>query len=170
MEKGSCTQAAYDDAEGAERVTLDGLNLLLMQSLVKHTNQPLTPEILSQEVWKRDHVSLDTIAKRVSLLRTALLPLSGGEQIIRTLPNRGYQLVGGAKPINDQTVKDAVLNQPAAQGPQTPPSKSMPYGARIWAAIVIIIGVGLIYYINKQDSPPTLKDPGTGLELVAPGN
>ncbi|UTW55693.1 hypothetical protein [Kordiimonas sp. SCSIO 12610] len=155
-ETGIC---AVDNSNSPNEVKLEGLNLLLMRALTEFGSEPLTIDVLSKIVWKRDHVSEDTIAKRISLLRATLSEIAGSTQVIRTLPNRRYQLIGPIKKLEVSEVPPTPLATKHAN------KKSF-----IIAVAVILILITTAVYQMTSTKPPVLKDPETGKELIAPNS
>lgn len=84
---GTVTREGYPLIDG-------GLTLELFTALVDAAPEALDADHLAQRVWHRDHVSVDTISKRVSLLREGL----GSDHYVQTLPGRRYRL---AVPLGD---------------------------------------------------------------------
>lgn len=134
----------YDPIAGVVRRDVDlvtgGLTLALFDALVGAAPAALDAGALARQVWQRDHVSDDTIAKRVSLLRQAL----GSDHYVQTMPDRSYRL---AVPVARRT-PDA---QPAASGP----SKAVRRFLMLSALASVMGAVVLIALAMQDDASPT---------------
>ncbi len=73
-----------------ERVELTELNFRMLACLVNHAPHPVNPRALAQEVWGTGHVTGETIAQRIRLLRQALGDDGQTARYVRTRRGRGY--------------------------------------------------------------------------------
>lgn len=79
---------------GADRITLPDLSARVLELLARNAPEPVTQDDLARQAWGAPHVSSDTIAQRITLLRKAL----GDSTYIRTVRGRGYALAAKAAP------------------------------------------------------------------------
>lgn len=87
------------------RVELSDLSFSTLLALVSSAPEPVSRETLARRVWKSDHVSAETIAQRVRILRRALGDEPHAPRYVRTVRNRGYAFVG-------------TVSEPATQYPE----------------------------------------------------
>lgn len=168
---GWCKPSQKFQDSGSKDVRLSGLNLLLMQALVDAHPDGISTQMIAQHVWKRDFVEADTIAKRVSILRSELAGLCDPSDLIRTLPNRSYQLIGPVQKLPTEAIEKPTIGGDGSQAdsPSTQNSNSHFKGTSPWLAVTILVIFGaLIYFFYSEANKPVLRDPETGLELVAP--
>lgn len=163
-ESGVCWQVHNGQADKGEEIQLKSLNFLLMQALVSHYPGALSVQKIAQMVWGRNFVEDDTVAKRVSILRSELAKLVGEKDLIRTLPNREYQLIGPVQEISrvEKPDKFFAVDQDNTLQAAAPKSK-------IWIIVAsLAIVLATLGYLYLKPERTVLRDPETGLELVAP--
>lgn len=73
---------------------LPELSFELLLALVQSAPAILSREQLSNTVWRKTHVSDETIAQRIKLLRKSLDDDPKNPRYIRTIRGRGYTLLG----------------------------------------------------------------------------
>lgn len=76
------------------RIELSDLSFSTLLALVSSAPEPVSSEALARRVWKSDHVSAETIAQRVRILRRTLGDEPHAPRYVRTVRNRGYAFVG----------------------------------------------------------------------------
>ncbi len=154
---------------------IKGLTLAFMTALVEAAPDALDADQLARTVWRRDHVTDETIRKRVSLLRAAV-----GSELVRTLPDRRYVLSADVTIIPAGVAGD----QHAAPDSSAEPSHSAPDATSpavvggtlmrrmmIGAMAMLVAMLGLVVWagLRAGDAPPRLVNPETGDVLEAPG-
>ena len=72
-------------------MTLSPKTFDLLVFLALHPNRVMTKEALLAAVWPNSFVEESNLSQHVFLLRKALGTVSGGEQIVVTVPGKGYQ-------------------------------------------------------------------------------
>jgi DNA-binding winged helix-turn-helix (wHTH) protein len=90
---------------GADHIPLPDLSARVLELLARNAPEPVAQDDLARQAWGAAHVSSDTIAQRITLLRKAL----GDSAYIRTVRGRGYALAVEAAPADNQ--KPAWLRQ-----------------------------------------------------------
>lgn len=80
--------------KGGETLRLQDLTYELLLSLVSSAPEPLGLDAIAQQVWKAPHVTNDTIAQRIALLRKALGDDPKDPKYIRTVRGAGYAVIG----------------------------------------------------------------------------
>lgn len=86
------------------RIELSDLSFSVLLALVSSAPEPVSRETLARRVWKSDHVSAETIAQRVRILRRTLGDDPNAPRYVRTVRNRGYAFVGAvSKPATQCT-------------------------------------------------------------------
>lgn len=149
----------YDATTGTVRRTGEtliekGRTLELFEALVSAAPEPLDTEALAQAVWRREHVSNDTISKRVSLLRQAL----GSDHYVQTLPDRRYRLAVPVEPVAGDVQSTA---------PTTERARPTFLGIGLFAFIVILS----IFWIRQiGGNAPQMEGPhgGAPAQMVSP--
>jgi DNA-binding winged helix-turn-helix (wHTH) protein len=150
---------------GDEMLDTGGLTLSFLTALVQAAPEPLDADQLAAQVWRRDHVSDDTIRKRASLLRAAI-----GAELVRTLPDQRYAL---SKPVTNAS-EDALDQQAGASKQSGEDEDGAPTGlmiqpAMIAGAVFIVVLLGLTLWGSlRSEAPPRLVNPETGHVLEAP--
>lgn len=92
--------------------------------LVRHRNRVVSKDELMQAVWQGRVVSEDTLTSRIGAVRRAVGDSGGRQQLIRTIPRRGFRFVGelrepasdpgsavGAPPVVRLPIADDSLQQ-----------------------------------------------------------
>lgn len=89
--------AARRVVRAGEILVLNDLSFDLLCALADAHPAPLGPSELARRVWHQDHVSEDTLAQRIAMLRRALGDDARQPRYVRTVRNRGYALVPAPK-------------------------------------------------------------------------
>ena len=71
---------------------LPELSFQVLACLIRHAPAAVSTEVLSTEAWRQSHVTDDTIAQRIALIRKSLGDTARSPRYIRTLRGRGYTL------------------------------------------------------------------------------
>lgn len=127
-------------------------------ALVENSGHVLTKEDLLHRVWPDTKVEETTLAQNISTLRKALG--SGGEQLIQTIPKRGYRFTANVTLIQKAALKNELVNEmpevdkpTSALQPQT--AKLLPYQLAI--ALLFILAPAAIAYFVFFRQPATLN-------------
>ena len=80
--------------KGHDALKMQDLTFDLLYGLVESAPQPMNADALAERVWKVPHVSSDTIAQRIALLRKALGDDPKNPRYIRTVRGAGYAIIG----------------------------------------------------------------------------
>lgn len=89
---------------GADDIRLPDLSFDGLVSLIEVAPQPLSTAELSHAVWRAEHVSDETVAQRIALLRKALGDDPREPKYIRTVRGSGYAIVGSVKRVDGEPV------------------------------------------------------------------
>jgi len=132
-----------------------GRTLELFVALVDAAPEALDADRLAQRVWHRDHVSADTISKRVSLLRKGL----GSDHYVQTLPGRRYRLA--------VSLGDAPGDEHHSQSKPAPTEK---LGPAIIVGLAVLVALAVAFSTDQKPAETTAAAP-TGLpRMEAPTN
>jgi pimeloyl-ACP methyl ester carboxylesterase/DNA-binding winged helix-turn-helix (wHTH) protein len=91
----------------------------VLVQLIRHRNRVVSKDELMQAVWKGRVVSEDTATSRVGAARRAVGDSGGRQQLIRTVPRRGFRFVGelrepAGEPGNAAAATPSVAQLPVA--------------------------------------------------------
>ncbi|MEM7665862.1 MAG: winged helix-turn-helix domain-containing protein [Pseudomonadota bacterium] len=89
---------------GADDIRLPDLSFDGLVSLIEVAPQPLSTAELSHAVWRAEHVSDETVAQRIALLRKALGDDPREPKYIRTVRGSGYAIAGPVERVNGEPV------------------------------------------------------------------
>ncbi|TGY90360.1 hypothetical protein E5163_04355 [Marinicauda algicola] len=81
-----------------ERIALPDLSARVLGVLIDRAPEPVSAAELARAAWHLEHVSEDTIAQRIALLRKALGDDPRDPAFIRTVRGRGYALMATPRP------------------------------------------------------------------------
>jgi len=125
-----------------DRIPLPKLSFDLLVTLLEASPTIISPEDLKARVWNARHVSEETMAQRISLLRKALGDTANDPRYIRTVRGEGYGIAG------------------AVRAHQQPPSKSTSSRHLNWvaafAAFTLVISAILLFAMPESSPERTL--------------
>ncbi|MEE4208574.1 MAG: winged helix-turn-helix domain-containing protein [Parvularcula sp.] len=127
-----------------EESRLPDLSFSLLEALLKAAPQALSPDDLAREVWQLEHVSADTVAQRVTLLRKSLSDDPKEPRYVRTVRGAGYAAAG---PVATETTEH-----------QTVPTQSRPKRL-LWPAVAAAMFVMAVMAASNwrfQSAPPVV--------------
>lgn len=81
------------------RLDVSGLNFDVLIALVEGATKPLSVSALARQAWRLDHVSEETVAKRIALLREALGDDARQPRYVRTVRGHGYALAAPVETV-----------------------------------------------------------------------
>ncbi len=84
---------------GGEEIRLPDLSFDAFKKLIDAAPETVSLDEFRRDVWFADHVSSETIAQRIALLRKALDDRRGQPEYIRTVRGTGYALVGDVRQV-----------------------------------------------------------------------
>ncbi len=87
--------------DGTQAVT--GLSARVLLCLIEAAPNTVSPQQLAKGAWRLDHVSEDTIAQRIALLRKVFGDDPKSPRFIRTLRGDGYALIADLEPRREDT-------------------------------------------------------------------
>ena len=87
---------------GRLAIKLPDLSFELLLALLEAAPEALGQERLSKLVWKSSHVSDETLAQRIALLRKALNDDAQDPTYIRTVRGQGYAIAGEVSVLSDR--------------------------------------------------------------------
>jgi DNA-binding winged helix-turn-helix (wHTH) protein/uncharacterized protein HemY len=88
------TRAVHRDTSA---IKLPDLSFDALVALIEAAPEPVSAAMLSQSVWNSEHVSDETVAQRIALLRKALGDDTKDPAYIRTVRGSGYAIIGTVK-------------------------------------------------------------------------
>jgi len=107
--------------------TLDALNRLLSRDgrpvplqpkaldtlllLVERWDEVLTKDELLQQLWPDSFVEEADLSQNIYVLRKALGQAEGGDELIRTVPKRGYRFVADVRELRDLEDADLIVEE-----------------------------------------------------------
>lgn len=127
--------------EGTQAVT--GLSARVLLCLIQAAPNTVSPEQLARGAWRLDHVSEDTIAQRIALLRKLFNDDPKSPRVIRTLRGEGYALIASLEPA-------------APPAPEEPASPSRLRSVLILTVIVALTAAG--YGLYDRLGPSAVRD------------
>lgn len=74
----------------------------ILEVLVERANELVTKEELLEAIWPGEFVQESNLSQHVYLLRKALAS-AGGDELVKTVPRRGYRFVADAAPLGAST-------------------------------------------------------------------
>lgn len=143
-------------------VSLPALSAQVLGVLAADAPEPVNQARLAQAAWDLAHVSDDTIAQRIAMLRRTFEDDPKAPRYIRTVRGRGYALIADVTPV-------AAPVQPAKPAPASGPKRASLWagaaiiGALMMAGAVAILGRG----VEEQGPEVTLPEPGAVDDLLA---
>ncbi|MDK9738615.1 winged helix-turn-helix domain-containing protein [Vibrio sp. D404a] len=78
-----------------EVINLEPRSIELLELLLRHVGEPISAELIIEEIWKSSFISKNVLTNRISTLRSILqkhLPESDATKILVTYPRKGYFL------------------------------------------------------------------------------
>ncbi|MDK9759901.1 winged helix-turn-helix domain-containing protein, partial [Vibrio sp. D173a] len=78
-----------------EVINLEPRSIELLELLLRHVGEPISAELIIEEIWKSSFISKNGLTNRISTLRAILqkhLPESDATKILVTYPRKGYFL------------------------------------------------------------------------------
>jgi TolB-like protein/DNA-binding winged helix-turn-helix (wHTH) protein len=164
--------------EGRE-IELPGLSFDLLLVLARHAPRVLSAEELMELVWPGRVVNLETVAKRVELVRAALGDDSAEPRYVAVVRGHGYRLVAPVRAAAERRVAAqpvAAPPAPSVAAPPTAPATSAPSGWQrrtLWASAALagVAAVSVFAWLLAERGEPSgaLAPPAEGPSLaVAP--
>ncbi len=157
----------FDPATGrlsrdGEAVSLPALSAQVLSVLAADAPEPVNQARLAQAAWDMAHVSDDTIAQRIAMLRRTLEDDPRAPRYIRTVRGRGYALIADVSPV-------AASEQPAQRAPAPGPRQASRWaGAVIIGALIMAGAVAMLDRGGDERGPDvTLAEPGAVDDLLA---
>jgi DNA-binding winged helix-turn-helix (wHTH) protein/Tol biopolymer transport system component len=150
----------------------------LLLALVERHGHLLEKDELLKKVWKDTFVEEANLASNISQLRKALGDGENGQRYIETAPKRGYRFVANVKKVVNEYAELMIQEQPGSQSTVVEGEQSANAGELITAhpiaraehlkskvkrhsrilllalALLILLGVGLAYFIMRSPLPP----------------
>lgn len=85
------------DAEGARQ--LSGLTARVLDVLIAQAPHPVSLAAFAEQAWKQSHLTEDTLAQRIAVLRKALGDDPKSPTFVRTVRGEGYALIVKLSPL-----------------------------------------------------------------------
>lgn len=124
----------------------------ILELLIRHQGQLVSKEQILQRVWPDTVVEENNLQVHISALRKAL---GIDRDLIRTIPGRGYMLLGAESGVQDGPLPDDASGMPLLRGT---PSQRLP---------VVVELVGRDALLNEVNS--ALLDAHALITLIGPG-
>lgn len=96
--------------QGGDALKLQDLTFDLLAALVHSAPELMDTQALAERVWKAAHVSADTIAQRVALLRKALGDDPRDPRYIRTVRGAGYAVIGEVRLAEEEAESEREIS------------------------------------------------------------
>ena len=132
--------------KGGETLKLHDLTYELLLGLVSSAPEPLNLDSLAERVWKAPHVSNDTVAQRIALLRKALGDDPKEPKYIRTVRGSGYGVIGPVRVLNEAP-------------PAMPSKPRLPFAMVLgFALAVLTLGASVFWLWSTQTQEAEMQD------------
>ena len=130
-------------------IDLSDLGFDLLCYLAERAPDPVSNQELAENVWHQAHVSDQTVAQRVAMVRRALGDEASDPRFIRTVRGKGYAFIARREEVTGETVETA----------KRPRWKRVAIG---FAVAVGLLALGAVLLWNSVERPPVLLDPKNG--------
>lgn len=172
--------------ETGEIQRLGEFHYILLEILIKHAGEVLPRTMLINEVWKNRVVGNNSLPTAIYALRVALGDDGKQQEIIKTIPKKGYQfskefIVVHEDDATPLTTDSEVLPEKAATGLTASPFEETPaqsdssspsgadalrqknfrVNARLMAFLIglaIVIAASLFFFTGRESSQPGASD------------
>ncbi|WP_265569402.1 winged helix-turn-helix domain-containing protein [Sphingomicrobium nitratireducens] len=121
---------------GEAKVVVEPKMMDLLCVLAAHPREVETRDELIHETWHVDYGGDESLSRAISLLRKAFRDLGIEDQVIETIPRRGYRLLVDPEPEADTP------DEPAPTLRRAPATASAPQ--RRWWPIAVVLVVGIV--------------------------
>jgi len=149
-------------SRGDDTVSLPALSAQVLSVLAADAPGPVSQARLAKTAWNLAHVSDDTIAQRIAMLRRTFEDDPKAPRYIRTVRGRGYALIAEVRPATAF---------PAAVEPKTPHGRER---APLWAGAAILgvlLVTGAVAFLGRSGDAPApdiiAAEPGAVDDLLA---
>ncbi|MEM9500671.1 MAG: winged helix-turn-helix domain-containing protein [Pseudomonadota bacterium] len=126
----------------ARPIKLPDLSFDVFVALIEAAPEPVGTAALSQSVWDAEHVSDETVAQRIALLRKTLGDNPKNPTYIRTARGSGYAIVGTVDQLEGKSAT------------AWPLPLSRPNMVAATVAMVIALLAGLAFLVTPNPDPP----------------
>lgn len=103
--------SALIHTETGEMRRLGEYQFLLLQTLADHADEVLSRQFLMSEVWANRIVGSNSLPTAIHSLRTALEDNGKQQEIIKTIPKKGYMLNGDFLVVHQDNVEQAATGE-----------------------------------------------------------
>jgi len=151
------------NSEG-EAVRLGPVNMKVLAALVDHAGHVVTRSELFEVVWGNQVVGEDALTRCISDIRAELKKLSGREDLIETLPKRGYRWTLEVRESDDPVSRrqnssgSDIAPAIARSGQPRPRGRYVRFATRglaylVALAVIAIAGVWLVDQLSRPRLP-----------------
>ena len=163
----------YDD----QPVNLPLKEIELLCVLTDNSGQVITKDEILEKVWADSYVEESNLTRHIYLLRKTFKEYGEKEDLIQTVPRRGYRFTGklrdagnGDLVIERHSVSRTLIEVPDEAGPLTLPAQKKSGIARIavGVAAVSVLLIGAFLYWNYFRTPETVASPAVRSIAVLP--
>ena len=130
-------------------IDLSDLGFDLLCYLAERAPDPVSNQELAENVWHQAHVSDQTVAQRVAMVRRALGDDAANPRFIRTVRGKGYAFIAPREAMTDESGLTA----------KRPRWKTLAIVIALFAALLT---VGAVLLWRNAERPPVLLDPKNG--------
>jgi len=140
---------------------LSGLTARVLDVLIAQAPHPVPLSVFAELAWKQPHLSEDTLAQRIALLRKALGDDPRAPTYIRTVRGEGYALIA------DMSLLEAAGMDAPAQTPRAPWEL-----LGLGSGIVLLIGALAANMVTgsgqsqNRAAPPPLQQPNSAVDSL----
>lgn len=148
------------DPEGSQQ--LSGLTARVLDVLIAHAPEPVPLDVFASQAWKQPHLTEDTLAQRIALLRKALGDDPKSPSYIRTIRGEGYALIADFAPL------EAPATDTTAQTSRMP-WELLGLGAGILGLIAVLAANMMIGHEPERTRTPsdaTVQQPSSATDSL----
>lgn len=128
-----------------EPVNLPLKEIELLEVLTEHPGQVVTRDEMIDRIWADSYVDENNLSRHIYLLRKVLKEHGESEDLIQTVPRRGYRFTGEVEKIeiDNRTEKDQAV-EPPTQSKQKAAEPSRNLSSRFWRWIFVPVLLGTV--------------------------
>lgn len=131
---------------------LPDLSFDVLMAILSSAPQPISSEELTEKVWKSRHISDDTLAQRIKLLRKAIGDSSKSPRYIRTVRGVGYAALGDVK--TQDTKSEPKVDPVSKTSGNTPSSGNLARRFTLAAVLSAVIAILIFTFYGEPEENP----------------
>ncbi|MEO0785809.1 MAG: winged helix-turn-helix domain-containing protein, partial [Pseudomonadota bacterium] len=129
----------------------------------EHAGDVVSRDLLIEDVWHLEHGGDDSLSRAISVLRKAFRDAGAAEEIIETIPKRGYRLkvpvtaIDRFEPRPEPDLLDRSMTADHSHDPTVAPTRPSRSGALVWlaAACIALVFGGVGFMFASGPAPDT---------------